>query len=408
MKQAITKSLTRVALIAHPLHAGGGVSVGRNIISAFAQVAPNKRYIVSIPAGLNYEPICDMIPNCETLIFKHRSNLLKRWWWENMLLKPAVRRFKPDIVFALASKSLGGIECPEAILCHNPYLWYPPKYYGVYSIKEMLFLKIKTWLQCRLLRQDLSISCNFFLYQTMTAQKRIKAKYKPKASSVLCPNAISDFALMNDDKPPIPNSMQPHMGKFKLLFVTRYYPHKNLEILLKLFSDQRKYLEDCTLFLSIDRDQGPGAKRLLDSITQNKLDDRLVNVGPIPQERLGSWYRNCDALLMPTILESFSGTYLEAMHFGLPILTSDLDFSHEICDTAAMYFNPWDTASIRDTIIELRDKPELVKKLKQAGSNRLLSMKKNWCEIVRELLERFNSITSNKKGKIYFSNTDPF
>ena len=30
---------------------------------------------------------------------------------------------------------------------------------------------------------------------------------------------------------------------------------------------------------------------------------------------------------MPTLLESFSGTYVESMYFEKPILTSDLDFA---------------------------------------------------------------------------------
>jgi hypothetical protein len=44
------------------------------------------------------------------------------------------------------------------------------------------------------------------------------------------------------------------------------------------------------------------------------------------------WYKATQALLLPTLLESFSGTYIEAMHFERPIFTSNLDFAKEVCE----------------------------------------------------------------------------
>lgn len=94
-----------------------------------------------------------------------------------------------------------------------------------------------------------------------------------------------------------------------------------------------------------------------------------------------------DALLMPSLLESFSGTYLEAMHFGLPILTSDLDFAREVCHDAALYFDPWDTASIRDAILRVKNESELAHNLCEKGNSRLVGMQKSWDEIVRNILQ---------------------
>ena len=57
-------------------------------------------------------------------------------------------------------------------------------------------------------------------------------------------------------------------------------------------------------------------------------------------------YTQCDGLLMPTLLESFSGTYVEAMYHGIPIFTSDFDFAKVVCGNAAKYFNPFDVSDI--------------------------------------------------------------
>ncbi len=74
---------------------------------------------------------------------------------------------------------------------------------------------------------------------------------------------------------------------------------------------------------------------------------------------MAEYYLACNALLLPTLLESFSGTYLEAMHFGRPILTSNLDFARDVCDDAALYFDPWDPVAIKDAILKLKDDASL-------------------------------------------------
>ena len=76
------------------------------------------------------------------------------------------------------------------------------------------------------------------------------------------------------------------------------------------------------------------------AIESQGLTDRILNLGPVDLEDLPNVYRASDALFLPTLLESFSGTYLEAMHYGLPILTTDLDFARNICRDAALYFDP--------------------------------------------------------------------
>ena len=53
---------------------------------------------------------------------------------------------------------------------------------------------------------------------------------------------------------------------------------------------------------------------------------------------------------MPTLLESFSGTYVEAMYHQIPIFTSDIDFAHDVCKEAAFYFDPLDSNSILSTL----------------------------------------------------------
>ena len=88
-------------------------------------------------------------------------------------------------------------------------------------------------------------------------------------------------------------------------------------------------------------------------------------------------------------MESFSSTYLEAMSFGRPILTSDLDFAREVCGNSAAYFNPWDVTSIADAIIDLDAQSE---KLVKLGNLRAHEFSKKWDDVGEEIigvLEKF-------------------
>lgn len=80
------------------------------------------------------------------------------------------------------------------------------------------------------------------------------------------------------------------------------------------------------------------------------MDEIVINVGPVSMDVVPSLYSQCDALLMPTLLESFSGTYVEAMFHHKTILTSNLDFAKDVCGQAAFYFDPLDPDSILSAI----------------------------------------------------------
>ena len=64
---------------------------------------------------------------------------------------------------------------------------------------------------------------------------------------------------------------------------------------------------------------------------------------------------------MPTLLETSSATYYEAMLTNTPIVTTDLDFSHDACKDSALYYDPLDAVMAAEKIMTIvRD--ECIKK----------------------------------------------
>jgi glycosyltransferase involved in cell wall biosynthesis len=98
----------------------------------------------------------------------------------------------------------------------------------------------------------------------------------------------------------------------------------------------------------------------------------IINIGPISQKSCPSIYAQADALFAPTILETFSAAYPEAMKMRIPILTSDYSFTRDVCNDAALYFNPLDEKDIMIKIEELIKNNELKNKLIENGEKQLM------------------------------------
>jgi glycosyltransferase involved in cell wall biosynthesis len=176
------------------------------------------------------------------------------------------------------------------------------------------------------------------------------------------------------------------LGPFTFLCLTRYYGHKNLEIVVEAMRLLGRYTSrKAKCVFTVSADQHPGARRLIRSIEQYGLSELISVVGRVQKDRLGEIYRSSDALLMPTLLESYTRTYAEAMSFGVPILTSDRDFARFLCEDAALYFDPLDANAVARAMATVIEDADLRGRL-AANGRRLLERAPTWEQIAAQFV----------------------
>ncbi|NHJ31859.1 MAG: glycosyltransferase family 4 protein, partial [Asgard group archaeon] len=133
------------------------------------------------------------------------------------------------------------------------------------------------------------------------------------------------------------------------------------------------------------------AKSFLKTINKRQLNDIIINTGSISREEIFSLYDQVDSLLLPTLLESLSSTYLDAMNYGKTVYTSDREFAKSVCGTAAYYFNPFSATDIYETILSSYENDEERERKILLGKERMSNIP-NWKEVAERYITEMKNI----------------
>ena len=130
-----------------------------------------------------------------------------------------------------------------------------------------------------------------------------------------------------------------------LLFVGTLEPRKNLERLLEAFGSIPESLKD-RYQLVIAGGKGWGKIDLPSLVHGLGLDRSVCMTGFVTDEQLSTLYAHAYMLAMPSLYEGFGLPLLEAMSFGVPVLTSNISSLPEVAGDAAIFVDPLNTGSI--------------------------------------------------------------
>ncbi len=82
-------------------------------------------------------------------------------------------------------------------------------------------------------------------------------------------------------------------------------------------------------------------------------EDRIVNHGNMKQTDLAVMYRKCDLCFLPSVLEVFSASTIEAMFFRLPTLATRLPFNTEVMADSCLYYTPMNADEAAEKLVKL-------------------------------------------------------
>jgi glycosyltransferase involved in cell wall biosynthesis len=171
-----------------------------------------------------------------------------------------------------------------------------------------------------------------------------------------------------------------------LLYVGNAYPHKNLEGLILAFNQLKK---ECDRQLVLVGRKNYFYERLEQETRAKSLDKDVIFFGLADDTVLNLLYQKASLYVFPSFYEGFGLPPLEAMQYGLPVVSSNTSCLPEILGEAVLYFNPHNIDEMAAVIKKALLDQELRQKLVQQGYERIKQF--SWQKMARETLAIYNS-----------------
>ncbi|MFA6416851.1 MAG: glycosyltransferase family 1 protein [Patescibacteria group bacterium] len=190
-----------------------------------------------------------------------------------------------------------------------------------------------------------------------------------------------------------------HLGNNFLLYVGNAYPHKNLEALIRTFSQLRAEMSDLKLVLVGKEDffysRIHDYAKSLNLWQKENINSPVVFPGYVPDAQLEIIYQAAKAYIFPSLYEGFGLPPLEAMAKGCPVASSDRASLPEILGDAAVYFNPEDDDDMLAKIKQILNNPDFRNELITRGLNKVKNY--SWWECARETFAVYEQSLKDKK-----------
>lgn len=109
-------------------------------------------------------------------------------------------------------------------------------------------------------------------------------------------------------------------------------------------------------------------------------------MGYVERDLLNALHKNAYAFLYPSLNEGFGYPPVESMKYGVPVAASGITSIPEVCQNAALYFNPYSIQEIKNRILQLLDS-EIHERLKGLCCNQYVKISDRQAKDLDSLLD---------------------
>ena len=307
-----------------------------------------------LPAFDGFEHV--LIPGGGSGVGKERLNRLA---WSQLQLPRLAKEHKADLIFTPAPEGyLGKQVVPQVVMVHD----LRPLSHPERSVQSLYF---RTWVPA-LLRQ-----CSYILTNSnYTASEIIRRTGVPEEKISVTPLGYNeDYFYPSDLK------RRFHHRPY-LLNVGQAYPHKNLQMLIRVFASISNSYPELDLIL-LGKPHPFESARLLRLVSELNLSDRIFFKSYVPFKDLPDWYRGARALVYPSLWEGFGLPIIEAMACGCPVITSLGSGMEEVAGSAALLVNPNSFVDLREVLVQFLLGSTTTAELRSKGLERASSFSWN-------------------------------
>ena len=171
-----------------------------------------------------------------------------------------------------------------------------------------------------------------------------------------------------------------------LFFRGVWRQYKNVPLLAAAFD----ILRDSGLFhgeLVLAGKIDPFYPEIKNKVTLIKHSNSIRALGEVREADLPQLYANAAVFVLPSLIEGFGLTGIEAQAAGTPVVASDIPVLREVLGEGAMYFDPRDPRDLARSLGEVLSDETLRSRLAETGKQR--SREFRWEKTAKETLEAY-------------------
>ena len=269
----------------------------------------------------------------------------------------------PDIVYSITAPSYFAFKTTEVMRFTMPWVTHPNRYsWSVLSWKERLKMKIYCWNQRRMMRK-----AHYFVTQSETTRQGILRITSANPENVKVVKNVLPSIFKTLDNTPLPADE----NWIDIASVANDSKHKNLDIIPSVLDELKQLGINNVRFHVTLPDDCECWKDICDRLKQLGIENRVITHGRLSQRELSIMYRHCQICFLPTLLEVFSASTLEAMYFNLPTVATDFDFNKEVMADACLYYEPMNAKEAAMQIKRYIEDESLRNEIKQKMAKQL-------------------------------------
>jgi glycosyltransferase involved in cell wall biosynthesis len=288
------------------------------------------------------------------------QNWLSRVQWDNGGLQKWCRKhnLEPDMIISFQNTSTkyrnnNGLMIVQMVYYHQPIPLYKRDRLN-YDLKIMLYYYFYPLFVNR------NNTLTHYVVQLPYIKELFCKKYRnitPDRVTVIRPNkpSINVTSIVGKTFPEEKNV-------FRFLYPATPLKYKNHKVLIsalvKINKRNPDLIKKVVIYFTMDK----LPERQMNVIKFNNLEFCIEFMGQVSYTELISYYKSVDALLFPSMIESFGLPLIEAECFGLPIIVSDLPYAKEVLENYGnkYFIDPDNTDAWVDAIQNYKNYQKIV------------------------------------------------
>lgn len=273
------------------------------------------------------------------------------------------RKHNPDVVYSITAPSYFTFDTLEVMRFTNPWVTHPNKYsWATQSFKKRIRTYLYCWNQRRMMKK-----VSYFVTQSETTKQGImRITGVPSENVEVVKNVLPQVYKTISREPKKDDGQWINVAS-----VGAPVPHKDFEIIPDVLKELKSLGIENIRFHVTMPSTGSAWASLQHRLERYKLENRVITHGRCSQIELAEMYRGCQLCFLPTLLEVFSASTLEAMFFRLPVVATDFDFNREVMGDSCLYYEPMNAKAAARQIKKFIESKELQEDMRMKMDKRL-------------------------------------